>query len=412
MKRRINVPTDLAAITTVGAEEDPQAVGMTTADVEAIWAAVVGAYRTGAHPAMALCLRRDGQVILDRAIGHAHGNGPDDEPASPKVLATPDTPFGVFSASKAMTATVVHLLAERGALRLTDRVADHVPAFAANGKADITIGQVLSHRSGLRLLPDGALDLDVLCDTERLMQMICAMEPDTAPGARQAYHAISGGFILGEVVRRATGAGIDAVLADSILQPLGFRWLQYGAAAADVPSIARNYPMGKPLSPRVETKALGAPLAHLIAMSNDPRWSSVPMPAANTVATANELSRFYELLRCGGELDGVRVFEPDTLRRALGEPGRATLDGTLHLPIRFSGGFMLGAKRIGPFGPDTPNAFGHPGLVYMPAWADPDRALSGALLTTGKAVVYRGLGAFLDVMTTISKRVPSDRNQK
>ncbi len=406
---RISGASDLASVTTIGTEVDPRTVGMTSADVEAIWASVVRAYRTGAHPAIALCLRREGQVLLDRAIGHARGNGPDDSPPIPKVLATPDTPFGVFSASKAVTATIIHLLAEQGALRLTDRVADHLPEFAANGKGDVTIAQVLNHTAGLPLLPDGALDLDVLCDNPRLMDLICAMAPKTTPGSRQAYHAISGGFVLGEVVRRATGTGIDSVLAEAILEPLGFRWLQYGAAAADVPQVALNYSMGKPLSPRFETKSLGAPLADLIAMSNDPRWSSVPMPAANTVSTANELSRFYELLRCGGELDGVRVLDPATVRGALSEPGRAELDGTLRLPVRFSGGFMLGARRIGPFGPDTANAFGHPGLVYMPAWADPDRALSGALLTTGKAVVYRGLGAFLDVMTTISKRVPRER---
>lgn len=409
MKGRIDVAGDLESVTTVGVETDPRSVGLTPDDVEAIWSAVVRAYRTGAHPAMALCLRRDGQVVLDRAIGHARGNGPDDTPATPKVLATPETPFGVFSASKAVTATLIHLLSEQGALQVSDRVADHVPEFGANGKADITIAQVLSHRSGLPLLPDGALDLDVLCDNPRLMDLIYAMAPATQPGARQAYHAISGGFILGEVVRRVTGTGIDTFLAGSILEPLGFRWLQYGAAPTDVPKIALNYSIGRQFAPRVETKALGSPLAGLIAMSNDPRWSSVPMPAANTVSTANELSRFYELLRCGGELDGVRVLEEATLRHALGEPGRAELDGTLRLPVRFSGGFMLGAKRIGPFGPDTANAFGHPGLVYMPAWADPDRALSGALLTTGKAVAYRGLGAFLDVMTTISKRVPQDR---
>jgi hypothetical protein len=89
--RRARIPKDLASVTTVGAEADPRPVGMTRDNVEAIWRAATHLYRSGIHPAIALCIRRDGEVVLDRAIGHASGNGPADPPDAAKVLATPET---------------------------------------------------------------------------------------------------------------------------------------------------------------------------------------------------------------------------------------------------------------------------------------------------------------------------------
>src|SRR5438132_2755772 len=107
---------------------------MTKAGVDRIWRAGVDLYRSGVHPALQLCVRRRGEVVLDRAIGHARGNGPQDPPDADAVLVTPETPFCVYSASKAVTAMVVHLLHERGVLSIEDPVAKHIPEFAAHGK--------------------------------------------------------------------------------------------------------------------------------------------------------------------------------------------------------------------------------------------------------------------------------------
>ncbi len=379
----------------VGAEVDPRLAGMTEAQVERIWDAVVRAHRSGAHPAMALCIRREGHVVLDRAIGHAR----------PDVAASHETPFCIFSASKAVAAMIIHLLEERGLLKISDRVARYAPEFAANGKSEITISQVLSHRAGLQVLPSSLLDFDVLADDARVMDVVYGMTPTSVPGSRQAYHALTGGFMLAEVVRRVTGSRIDAFLETEILEPLGFRWMRYGARADEVGQVAVNQSIGHSLPP-LEKRLLGTSVRDVVAKSNDPRWLDVVVPAGNIVSTANEVSRFYELLRMGGELDGVRIFQPETLERALGEPSRAERDGVLQLPVRFSGGFMMGAKGISPFGRDTAHAFGHPGLIYMPAWADPERAMSASLLTSGKGLVHWGVGDFLKIISTINSEVP------
>lgn len=407
--RRIRVPRDLDSVTTVGPEADPVDVGLTTDGVERIWESARSLYRSGVHPALTLCVRREGAVVLDRAIGHARGNGPKDRPDQEKVLATPDTPVCIFSATKGITATLIHLLDERNVLHVGDRVADYLPEFARNGKDGITISQVLSHRAGIPNPPKTAFDLDRIDDWEFQRELMYDAKPIHRPGKRQAYHAVSGGNLLAEVVREVTGRSIREVLAEEILDPLGFRWTSYGVAADDVDKVALSYPTGPPLVPPMSTfltRALGVHPDEATRISNDSRFLRGVMPAANGVSTANELSRFYELLRNGGELDGVRVMDPRTLRRATAEQSHLEVDYTLGLPIGFSMGFMLGGRRASLFGPDTVGAFGHLGWVNILSWTDPARALSAAMITTGKAAFYPEMGRFLQVPMRIGREVP------
>ncbi len=396
-------------MTTKGPEADPADVGMTEAGVERIWKATRNLYRSGVHPAIALCVRRHGQVVLDRAIGHARGNGPGDRAGDgdvERVLATPETPFCIFSGTKGTTATLIHLLDERGLLHIGDPVAEYLPEFARNGKDDITLGHLLSHRAGIPNAPKESLDLDQVEDWQGQRAYMYDAKPMSRAGKRQAYHAVSGGAVLGEVVREVCGKGIREVLAEEILDPLGFRWMNYGVAEADLDAVALNYPTGPlPLPPvsTLLTRALGVHPDEATRMSNDPRFLRAVMPAANGVSTANELSRFYELLRCGGELDGVKVMEERTIRRALVPQSHLEVDLSLGLPIGFSYGYMLGGRVISLFGPNTTRAFGHLGFVNIIGWADPERAISVGLITSGKPVLYPELPRFWEVGHRIGK---------
>lgn len=404
--RRARIPKDLGSVTTIGTEADPTEVGMTTDNVESIWGAVEHLYRSGIHPAVALCVRRHGQVVLDRAIGHASGNGPQDARDAEKVLATPETPFCIFSATKGTTATLIHLLDERGLLHIGDPVAEYLPEFARNGKSSITIGHVLSHRAGIPNAPKEALNFETIDDWQAQREYMYDAKPMSRAGKRQAYHAVSGGSLLGEVVREITGKDIRTVLAEEILDPLGFRWMNYGVAPEDVPLVAQNYPTGPTPMPPLSTfltRALGVHPDEATRMSNDPRFLTAILPAANGVSTANELSRFYEMLRCGGELDGVRVMEERTIRRARVGVSHLEVDLSLGLPIAFSNGFMLGGKVLSLYGPNTTKAFGHLGWINIIGWADPERALSAALITTGKSVLYPEVVRFWEVGHRIGK---------
>jgi CubicO group peptidase (beta-lactamase class C family) len=406
---RIHVPRNLKAITTIGVEHEPASVGLREATIERIWSSVREFYRTGVHPAIQLCLRRNGKVVLDRAIGHARGNGPDDPRDAPKVPVTPDTPFCVFSTSKGITAMVIHLLQDRGALDISDRVTDYIPEYGTHGKADTTIAHVLAHRAGIPGLPRAALDLDRVGDREFLTRTICDAKPFVKPGTLLAYHAVSGGFILGEIVQRVTGKSIREVLAQEILDPLGFRWGNYGVQVEDVECVGLNYLTGPRLLPPLSTlvtRVLSQPIDKVIELSNDPRFLTAVIPSANLVTSANELSRFFEIFRAGGELDGVRVMSTDTIHRALTEQSRLEIDLSLGFPTRFSYGLMLGAKILSLYGRDTDLAFGHLGLINIMGWADPERGISGGLITSGKALVYPELPRFYGVMQRIASEVP------
>jgi CubicO group peptidase (beta-lactamase class C family) len=404
--RRAKIPKDLDSVTMIAAEEDPTSVGMTEAGVERIWKAVRNLYRSGVHPAVALCIRRDGAVVLDRSIGHAKGNGPHDKAHAEKVLATPETPFCIFSATKATTATLIHVLDERGVLHIGDPVSHYLPEFARNGKSDITIGHVLAHRSGIPNAPKESFDLDRIEDWEYQRGFMYDSRPTSRAGKRQAYHAVSGGAVLGEVVREVTGKPVKQVLAEEILGPLGFRWMSYGVDAEDVDKVGLNYPTGPPAVPPLSTfmtRALGVHPDEATRISNDPRFITACLPAANGMSTANELGRFYEMLLRGGELDGVRVLDPLTLRRALVPQSHLEVDLSLGLPVAFSYGYMLGGRVLSLFGPSTTQAFGHLGWSNVIGWADPERSISVGLITTGKPLFYPELGRFWEVTHRIGK---------
>ncbi len=377
--------------------------------VERIWQDAVSWYRSGVHPALQVCVRRDGKVVLDRAIGHARGNGPKDGEDAEKVPVTPATPFTIYSGAKAITAFVTHLCHERGLLDIELPVCEYIPGYERHGKEGITVAHVLGHRAGVPNLPSQALDLDRATDREFLVELLCDAKPFAKPGQLLAYHAVSGGFILAEVIHRVAGKDIREVLAEQILDPLGFRWTNYGVAPEDTGALALNYITGPMTLPPISTfltRALGKPLDDLVAATNDDRFTTAIVPAANVVTTANELCRFYELMRRGGELDGVRVIEPETIRHALTEQSHLEFDFSLGFPTRFSYGLMLGASRISLYGSDTQHAFGHLGFTNILSWADPERALSVAVLNNGKPIVYPELTRFRGLMQRITNETP------
>jgi CubicO group peptidase (beta-lactamase class C family) len=407
--RRIRVPKDLDSVTTTGSEASPADGGMTQKSIDRIWDETLSWYRGGVHPAIQLCVRREGAVVIDRAVGHARGNGPRDSDDEEKVLATPETPFVVYSAAKAITAFVVHKLIERGLIELDEPVSSYIPGYDRHDKEGVTIGHVLAHRAGVPNLPREVLDLKNIDDRDFLVEVLCDAKPFAKPGRLLAYHAVSGGFILGEVVYRVTGKDIRRVLAEEFLDPLGFRWTNYGVDPEDVDQVAVNYLTGPRTLPPISTlltRALGVPLDELVDSTNDPRFLTGIVPAANLVTTANELSRFYEVMRRGGELDGVRVIEADTIRTALTEQSRLEIDLSLGFPTRFSYGLMLGARVLSLYGPDTDLAFGHLGFTNILSWADPERALAVTVITNGKPIVYPELFRFYNLCRHITGEAP------
>ena len=383
--RRIRVPADLDAVTD-RAEEDHSDVD--SAAVERIWAAARHWYSAGMHPAIQVCLRRNGKVILDRAIGHGWGNGPGDPVDAEQIPVSTSTPFCVYSTAKAITTTVTHMLVERGNFSLEDRVCDYLPEYTSHGKDRTTIRHVVTHSAGIPFATGPKPDLKRMDDSEYAREMLGRMKPVYRPGLVHIYHGVTWGPLMREIIAAATGRSIRDILAEQILDPLGFRWTNYGVAAQDVPLVAPSHVTGKPLPApiaRAFKTAVGGTPQQIIPFSNTPEFLTGVVPSSNTVSNAHELSRFAEMLRRGGELDGVRVLSPETLRAATKEARRLRPDLATGLaPMRWGTGYMLGSKRFGPFGRDAEGAFGHTGLTDIAMWADPQRALSVAVVSSGK----------------------------
>ena len=409
--RRVRV-FDPEEVTSRGAPEvEPASVGLAPDTTEAIWSAVVDFYETGFHPALALCIRRRGKVILDRTIGHVRGNAPNDPPTAELVPATPKTLFNFFSGSKSVTAMLVHLLAQRDMLHVDEPVATFIPEFGRHRKDRITIRDLLTHRGGIPAAPTDVADVDMLREPDRILEMIYELRPTYRPGTVPAYHAVTSGFLFAELIKRVAGVSIREFLDREISKPLGMTHLNYGLPEERLDQAAIDACTGPKLMwplRDIFKRSLGISVEELIILSNDPRFRTAVIPSANLFGTADDICRFFELLVSGGTFGGTRIFTESGVRSAV-EPQTAwELDRMILLPMSYSMGFMLGTDPIGLYGFRCGKAFGHVGLSNILAWADPERDISVALMNSGKPFFALDTAYWPEIVRRISTRIPRD----
>lgn len=403
------ISADLSAVTYRDESgEHPAAAGVSQATIDAIWRITEGLYRTGTHPGMQLSVRHRGIQVLHRAIGHASGNGPDDSPATPKIAMTTDTPVCYFSASKAVTALLIHMLVEQGLINLLDPVSCYCPEFGQSGKRTITIHQILSHRGGIPAIPRGT-PIDVLWQPDEIWRLLCEAEPVEVDGSKVAYHAITGGYVLQRVLEKVTGDTLEAFLDTHIRQPMGMRWFTYGITPNHVSDLAKTYATGP--TPRfpvswVVNRALGSDIKTVADVVNDPRFQAAVIPAGNLCGTAEEMGRFFQMMLNGGVWEGRRICNPMTIRRAIQQYGSLQIDRTMMIPMRFSAGLMLGGNPVGLWGQQSRHAFGHVGLINKFCWADSARDISVSLLNTGLPIVAHHLPALARFVYTVCHEFP------
>ncbi|HTN34930.1 MAG TPA: serine hydrolase domain-containing protein [Marinobacter sp.] len=403
------VPRDLASITfRDSAGENPSAVGVSTDVTDAIWRSVEALYKTGVHPGIQLSVRHRGEQILHRAIGHARGNGPNDPANAVKVPMTTDTPFCYFSASKAVTALLMHMLSEQGLVNLMDPVAYYCPEFAQNGKRTITVHQILSHRGGIPAISKET-PIKVLWNRDEMWRLLCEARAVQVDGSKVAYHAITGGFVLQRVLEKVTGDTIENYLDKHLRQPMGMKWFTFGIEPGELSELASNYATG-PTPPFpvswIVNRALGGDIRQVEQVTNDPRFQEAVIPAGNLCGTAEEMGRFFQMMLNGGVWNGKRVCSEITVRRAIQQFGALQIDRTMMLPMRFSAGLMLGGDPVGLWGQQSRYAFGHVGLINKFCWADAARDISVSLLNSGFPIVGHHLPALTKFVYTVGKSFP------
>jgi CubicO group peptidase (beta-lactamase class C family) len=306
-----------------------------------------------------LCVLHHGTVVLDTAIG-----------------CQPDSLFWIFSASKPYVAMAVHLLAQRGELSLDDPVARHWPEFGQRGKEGVTIRHVLQHRAGLPDARSVIVDGAVMTDWRRTVRLIERAAPVGPPGGAPAYHMLTFGFILGEVVGRVAGIGVREFLDAQILAPLGLTDTYLGL---DEAGLSRSMPI------RADGRLGWAK-----------QWSfnrrsvrTAVIPAAGISTTARGLAHFYQAL-LDAEGGANPVFTAPTVLEARRPSSGHERDRRIGTHVRWAQGFQLGGtdgaaqtplggRAMGRLSSDL--AFGHNGSRCCIGWADPTRQLAFAYVT-------------------------------
>jgi CubicO group peptidase (beta-lactamase class C family) len=322
-----------------------------------------------------------GQKVVDLWGGHRTPNGPDPW--------TQDTMVAVMSTTKGLAAMTLAVANARGWLDYDAPVARYWPEFAQNGKAAVTVRQLLGHEAGLVLL-DEPVTLDKLSDLDYMARMLARQKPAWPPGTRHGYHTMTIGLYMQELIRRVDPArrSLGRFFHEEIAQPLGLDF--YIGLPPEIP--AERLAVLRTLSRR---RSLGAvfntPLAILLKMMlpgtllrrsmllmdlnwNERRSLEVELPAGNGVGTARAIARAYSTFAEGGAEIGITPATFVRLREL--PPVLHPRDEVLGIPSYFSLGFLRPGPRAS-FG-SSQRAFGAPGAGGSFAFADPDARLGYA----------------------------------
>lgn len=321
---------------------------------------------------------RDGKLVIDVWGGIADASG---SPVSG------DTLFNVFSVTKAVTAVAVHLQAERGLLDYDEPIASYWPEFSAMGKGAATVRHALTHQSGVPQMPPGTSP-ETMCDWDAMCEGIAASAPSFPIGGDPAYHSVTFGWILGEIVRRTDPRNrtFGRFVRDEIAAPLEIADLWIGMPDHVENRIARlrNDNAGDPRPPAdsdfVRSVPLNTQLVPEVFERPDVRRACIP--AVGGIFTARSSARFWAMLANGGELDGVRLLSAErvsTFNRP--RPGNSSPDPVYFgMPMPLSeAGFWLGEALPPVAAVKNPRAICCPGAGGSIGWADLDERVSVAI---------------------------------
>jgi CubicO group peptidase (beta-lactamase class C family) len=334
--------------------------------------AIDGLVESGTERGLQVAVYREGEQVVDAVAGIA-----DAETGRP---VTSGTPFYAYSVGKGATSAVAHVLVERGLFGYDTPVVELWPEFGANGKESATVRHVLTHTVGVPGIPADITPED-LCDWDGMCAVIADSEPWWKPGTETAYHAYPFGYIVGEIVRRATGKPISQVLREDVAGPLGVAdELYFGVPESELGRLARledvegsaeflaampdDAPFFK-LGPRATT-----PTAEF-GNRKDILMADIP---AGGKTSARATARMFAALM--DQVDGVRLISPERLREVSAAAFRGT-DRIMGNPVTWALGYSVG--QLGSDGQQTPTVFGMGGVGGSWAYADTATGIAFAL---------------------------------
>ena len=339
------------------------------------------AFADGREVGASVCITLDGETVVDLWGGHL-----DKEMNRPWER---DTLVNVYSTTKGMTALAAHRLIEEGRLDPDAPVAKYWPEFSAAGKADLPVRYLLSHQAGLVAVAE-PLPSDAMMNWETMTSALAAQEPWWKPGEKHGYHALTFGWLVGELIRRISGQSVGTYVREEIAEPLGVEFYigcpeELDQRISDLhagPIIASedgsSFDMVSEIMKNPEgmfAKAFANPIPSgpLESIANGRAWRAAEIPAANGHTNAHSLARIYTALALGGELDGVHLLSPESIERARTEQVCGE-DAILPMrTTRFGLGFFMPAPDE-PVGPNS-EVFGHAGAGGSYGQADPENRM-------------------------------------
>ncbi|WP_436757241.1 serine hydrolase domain-containing protein [Streptosporangium sp. V21-05] len=356
---------------------------------------------SGAERGLQVAAYRHGELVVDVVAGVA-------DPATGRLV-TPGTPFWSASTGKGVTSTVAHVLVERGVLGYDTPIAELWPEFGAHGKERATVRHALTHSTGVPGVPVATTPED-LCDWKGMCAAIADATPWWEPGTRSGYHPQSFGYIVGEIVRRATGTPISQVLREEVAGPLGVAdELFFAVPEPELGRLARledapndfEMPEGMSMESmfadmpffKVVDGYTAAPMAAMpdAAFGNRADVLTSDIPAGGTMS-ARAVARMYAALL--GEVDGVRLVSPERLREITAVEFGG-MDEVTAFPATRSLGYALGATQL----LDSPTLFGMAGSGGSAAYADTATGIAVAvtknLVSSGEFGTFEALGGLV-----------------
>lgn len=318
-----------------------------------------GNLASGADVGASFCATKDGEVIVDLWGGHA-----DAERTRPWER---DTIVNVYSTTKTMCALTALLVADRGELDFKAPVAKYWPEFAANGKQDVTVAQLMSHSSGLSGWKE-PITGDDLYDWEKATSLLAAQAPFWEPGTAPGYHALTQGYLVGEVIRRITGKTVGTVFREEIAEPLGADF-HIGLPASEDHRVADLIPpppgtaIGAGQQSEIQRNMTSNPGIDVLA-TRTRAWRGAEIPAAGGTGNARSVALVHTILANGGEAMGKRFMSEAGVRKAL-ELQVEGQDLVLGVPARFGLGFGLGGGAVPMPSPNAMYWGGYGGSVII-----------------------------------------------
>lgn len=342
--------------------------GLCPPKFDAVRAAFEANFAEGLELGARFAFAIEGEIVVDLIGGWA-------DRAQTRPFAE-DTLAPVFSTTKAVASFMIARLVGEGRLSYGQRVIDLWPAFGQAGKADVTVGQVLSHQAGLCGLP-GTMEAADWFDWDAVCARLAAMTPLWPPGTASGYHPVTFGYLAGEIFRRVDGRTLGTALREDIAQPLGLDlWIGLPEAEDHRVADVRRPPAMPDLGPITEPKRL----AFFTRWASpggrgEAAWRRAEIPSANGHATAPALALLMAALASDGDLGVSRVLPAGVAAEA----ARQRIAGDdLVLPYRMSwGAGFIRNEGLGIYGPGR-ETFGHSGWGGSCAFADPERGVSGA----------------------------------